>query len=87
MNIFIAVVVTFVIVGLWEMLATRKIKTNQRLMFQGISKELNEMAIKLGYKDFFAYLAATKGEVYAKTAEQNFKSFYASFTTGGALQR
>jgi len=84
MKILIAVVVTFIVVALWEMLTTRKIKANQRLMFQGILKEIDEMAVKLGYKDFITYLTSAKGEGYAKTAEQNLKSFYESFTSRGA---
>ncbi|MDP3791315.1 MAG: hypothetical protein Q8R38_04660 [Candidatus Omnitrophota bacterium] len=53
-------------------------------MTTALIKELDEMAMKLGHKDFIVYLSATKGHDYANTAAINLKSFYDSFTDRGA---
>ena len=84
MNTLMAVVITFVVTATWHLLATRKIRSNQRLIVQGIIKEMNEMAAKLGHGDFLDYLAATKGKEYATIAGLNLKSFYDSFNARGA---
>lgn len=83
MDILIAIFVTFIITAAWQLQATRKIRSNQRLMVTGLVNELNDMAIKLGYRDFISYLEATKGQQYAHNAAQNLKSFYESFTARG----
>jgi hypothetical protein len=84
MVILIAVLITFGVTAVWQLLATKKIRANHRIMIQGIIKEMNEMAVKLGHEGFLEYLAATKGKGYATTAGVNLKSFYDSFSDSGA---
>lgn len=84
MNILIAVVATFIVTAIWQLFSSRKIRANHRLMTTALIKELDEMAMKLGHKDFIVYLSATKGHDYANTAAINLKSFYDSFTDRGA---
>jgi hypothetical protein len=84
MHVLIAIVSTFIIAATWQLIATRKIRANQRFMTVVLIKELNEMATKLGQKDYISYLRATKGEEYANTAAINLKSFYDSFSNRGA---
>ena len=52
-------------------------------MLGALIKELDQMAIKLGYKDFISYLEATKGQEYASNALKNLYSFNESFTGRG----
>lgn len=83
MEILIAIIGTFCATATWQLLATRKNKANQRLMLSSLINELDQMAIKLGYKDFISYLEATKGRQYATVAMENLISFRASFTDKG----
>jgi hypothetical protein len=58
-KIIITILITFGITAIWQLLATRKIRANHRFMIQAVIKEMNDMAVKLGYEDFFEYLTAS----------------------------
>jgi len=86
-NIIIAIVATtivsFVIFGLWDILAKRKIRANQKLMAGAMFNEMEEMAKKLGYEGYVGYLTEKKGKEYAARAVINFRNFVDSFTARG----
>ena len=84
MTILITAVITFTVTAGWQILASRKIRANQLFMSQSLLQELNNMAIKLGHRDFIDYLVAEKGKEYALIASVNLKSFLDSFTARGA---
>ncbi len=83
MAILIAILVTFGITAIWQLLVTKRIRANHQFMVRGIIKEMDEMAVKLGYRDFLEYLVATKGKEYAIKAGLNLQSFYDSFSDRG----
>jgi hypothetical protein len=84
MEILLAIVVTAVILSIWQSLATRKIRANQALMVGALLSDLEDMAEGLGHSDYLSYLRATKGDQYAEIASANLVSFTQSFTARGA---
>lgn len=86
MDVLIAVVVTAVILAIWQTRATQKIRANQTLMVGALLKDLDEMAVGLGHSDYLSYLRATKGDQYAEVASANLVSFMQSFTDRGVRQ-
>ena len=82
--VLFAVVVTFMVTVLWQLLATKKMRANQHLMATALIKEIEGMAKKLGYPSLEAYFTEDKGREYAATATVNLPNFIASFTARGA---
>lgn len=83
-KIAIAVVVTFIVTALWNLIATKKIRINHQFIASSLIKEMEEMATKMGHEDLHDYFMKNKGQQYADTAMTNIKSFIDSFSDRGA---
>ncbi|MHB9105847.1 MAG: hypothetical protein ACYDCO_02215 [Armatimonadota bacterium] len=82
--IVITAIVTFVVVSLWQLLASRRNRKSHQMAITALITELDTMAKKLGYSDLYDYWKKTQGEQYATVAMLNVKNLVDSFSDRGA---
>ena len=83
MQFVVVVLVAFLIMAVWQVLAMRKIRANQRMMAGALVNDLDKLAKKAGYSDLAGYYIETKGVEYATIAMTNIRNFVDSFTARG----
>lgn len=78
-----AIVITFIVTGTWQTMATKKNRMHLFSLLQGMYKELNGMSKELGYEDLIDYYVKTKSKEYASNVINNINNSLEMLEKGG----